>query len=309
MFNAQQVRALQQDSIKWLSFTDGEINADNVEELRNILRFHEHRYYVENDPLISDGEYDTIYKKLQKFEEVNVELVTVDSPTQRVGKGLIKSFPKVQHLVPMLSLDNSYNADDLIDFDRKVRELSKQDNIEYCIEPKFDGASISLVYENDQLLTGITRGDGEVGDDITPNIKQIRSLPLSAGFSKYGIETIEFRGEVLINKNNFATYNKGLMEEGLPPMANPRNAAAGTLRMKDPSIVSKRNLEAFLYHVSFLAAGNGQWAVGNRQDEAGNQPINQSTNQPINQLHETLHTRFNVTFYDRCNCTITISYS
>lgn len=252
MFNTQQVRALQQDSIKWLSFADGEMTADNVEELRNILRFHEHRYYVENDPLISDGEYDTIYKKLQKFEQENPGLLTPDSPTQRVGKGLIKSFPKVQHLVPMLSLDNSYNGDDLIDFDRKVRELSKQDNIEYCIEPKFDGASISLVYEKDQLLTGITRGDGEVGDDITPNVKQIRSLPLSAAFSKYGIDTIEFRGEVLINKNNFASYNKGLIEEGLPPMANPRNAAAGTLRMKDPAIVSKRNLEAFLYHVSYV---------------------------------------------------------
>ncbi|MFN0083231.1 MAG: NAD-dependent DNA ligase LigA, partial [Ferruginibacter sp.] len=268
MFNAQQVRALQQDSIKWLSFADGEITADNVEELRNILRFHEHRYYVESDPLISDGEYDTIYKKLQKFEGENPELITLDSPTQRVGKGLIKSFPKVQHLVPMLSLDNSYNGDDLIDFDRKVRELSKQDNIEFCIEPKFDGASISLVYEKDQLLTGITRGDGEVGDDITPNIKQIRSLPLSAAFAKYGIETIEFRGEVLINKNNFAAYNKGLIEEGLPPMANPRNAAAGTLRMKDPAIVSKRNLEAFLYHVSYI----GRQTTDNRPQTTDNGP-------------------------------------
>jgi len=256
MFNAQQVRALQQDSIKWLSSAEGEINAENVEQLRTVLRFHEQRYYVENDPIISDGEYDTIYKKLQKFEEANPKLVTPDSPTQRVGKGLIKNFPKVQHLVPMLSLDNSYNAADLIDFDRKVKELSKQENIEYCIEPKFDGASISLVYENDHLLTGITRGDGEVGDDITPNIKQIQSLPLSAAFSKYGIETIEFRGEVLMNKNKFAAYNKGLMEEGLAPLANPRNAAAGTLRMKDSSIVSKRNLEAFLYHVSYVSGGD-----------------------------------------------------
>ena len=272
MFNAQQVRALQQDSMKWLSSAEGEINADNVEDLRTVLRFHEHRYYVENDPLISDGEYDKIFKRLQHFEEASPEFITADSPTQRVGKGLIKNFPKVQHLVPMLSLDNSYNAEDLNDFDRKVRELSGTENIEYCIEPKFDGASISLVYENDQLLTGITRGDGEVGDDITPNVKQIRSLPLSAAFSNYGIETIEFRGEVLINKSNFAAYNTGLMEEGLPPMANPRNAAAGTLRMKDPAIVSKRNLEAFLYHVSYIAVGSGQWAVA----------INQPTNQPIN---------------------------
>jgi DNA ligase (NAD+) len=262
MFNAAQVKALQQDSIKWLSFSEGEITADNVEELRNILRFHEHRYYVENDPLITDGEYDTIFKKLEKFEAANPKLITKDSPTQRVGKGLIKNlpagqagFPKVQHLVPMLSLDNSYNADDLLDFDRKVRELSGIENIEYCIEPKFDGASISLVYENDTLLRGITRGDGEVGDDITPNIHQIRSVPINARISSYGIEQIEIRGEVLINKNNFAKYNEGLIEEGLPPLANPRNAAAGTLRMKDSAVVSKRNLEAFLYHVSYYSVG------------------------------------------------------
>ena len=177
----------------------------------------------------------------------------------------------------MLSLDNSYNAEDLIDFDRKVRELSRTENIEYCIEPKFDGASISLVYENDQLLTGITRGDGEVGDDITPNIKQIRSLPLSAAFSKYGIETIEFRGEVLMNKNKFAAYNKVLMEEGLAPLANPRNAAAGTLRMKDPAIVSKRNLEAFLYHVSYVGTGDVRHKTQDTRLDIT--PITQPTNQ------------------------------
>jgi DNA ligase (NAD+) len=289
MFNAAQVKALQQDSIKWLSFADGEITADNVEELRNILRFHEHRYYVESDPLITDGEYDTIFKKLEKFEAANPKLITKDSPTQRVGKGLIKNFPKVQHLVPMLSLDNSYNADDLIDFDRKVRELSGIENIEYCIEPKFDGASISLVYENDTLLRGITRGDGEVGDEITANIHQIRSVPINAKLSSYGIEQIEIRGEVLINKNNFAKYNEGLIEEGLPPLANPRNAAAGTLRMKDSAVVSKRNLEAFLYHVSYYSVGKEQLAVGKDSDKVNlfsefeEVKINQSTNQPTNQ--------------------------
>jgi DNA ligase (NAD+) len=278
MFNAAQVKALQQDSIKWLSFSEGEITANNVEELRNILRFHEHRYYVESDPLITDGEYDSIFKKLEKFEKENPSLVTPDSPTQRVGAGLIKNFPKVQHLVPMLSLDNSYNADDLIDFDRKVRELSGIENIEYCIEPKFDGASISLVYENDTLLRGITRGDGEVGDEITANIHQIRSVPINAKLSSYGIEQIEIRGEVLINKNNFAKYNEGLIEEGLPPMANPRNAAAGTLRMKDSAVVSKRNLEAFLYHVSYVSVGRGQLAEG--KDPISNSAIQQFNNIP-----------------------------
>ncbi len=289
MFNAAQVKALQQDSLKWLSFTEGEITVDNVEELRNILRFHEHRYYVESDPLITDGEYDTIFKKLEKFEKENPSLVTADSPTQRVGKGLIKNFPKVQHLVPMLSLDNSYNAEDLIDFDRKVRELSGVENIEYCIEPKFDGASISLVYENDTLVRGITRGDGEVGDDITPNIHQIRSVPINAKLSSYGIEQIEIRGEVLINKNNFAKYNEGLIEEGIPPLANPRNAAAGTLRMKDSAVVSKRNLEAFLYHVSYYAVGREQLARGKGQ--FANELINNSAIQQFNNL-PTTHSGF-----------------
>jgi DNA ligase (NAD+) len=292
MFNATQVKALQQDSIKWLSFSEGEITAQNVEELRNILRFHEHRYYVESDPLITDGEYDTIFKKLEKFEKENPSLITADSPTQRVGQALIKSFDKVQHLVPMLSLDNSYNADDLIDFDRKVRELSGVENIEYCVEPKFDGASISLVYENDTLARGITRGDGEVGDDITPNVHQIRSVPMRANFSSYGIEQIEIRGEVMINKSNFAKHNETLVNDGLPPMANPRNAAAGTIRMKDPAVVSKRNLEAFLYHVSYYSVGRGQWAVGDEQLAVGkgqlaNELFNQSTNQPINNIPKT----------------------
>ncbi|HNG62452.1 MAG TPA: NAD-dependent DNA ligase LigA, partial [Ferruginibacter sp.] len=161
----------------------------------------------------------------------------------------------VQHLVPMLSLDNSYNADDLLDFDRKARELSGLDSIEYCVEPKFDGASISLIYEHDLLSRGATRGDGEIGDEITPNIKQIRSVPLSAKFSDYGIDQVEIRGEVLMTKNNFKAYNDALMEEGLPPLANPRNAAAGSLRIKDTAEVGRRNLEAFLYHVSYVSTG------------------------------------------------------
>ncbi|MBS1496429.1 MAG: NAD-dependent DNA ligase LigA [Bacteroidetes bacterium] len=225
---------------------------EDIEGLRNVLRFHEQRYYVQNNPLISDFEYDSLYKLLEKYENEHPSVITKDSPTQRVGAGLIKDFPKRQHLVPMLSLENSYNADDLYDWDRKVRELSGLNEIEYCAEPKFDGASISLMYENDILEQGTTRGDGETGDDITPNIRQIKSVPLSAEFSKYGIQQIEIRGEVLLNKNNFKKYNDKLMEEGLPPLANPRNAAAGSLRIKDTKVVSSRNLEAFLYHVSYI---------------------------------------------------------
>ena len=256
MYHPQQVKALQTATLKWLN--DKNPSVKDIEELRDLLRFHEHRYYVMNDPLVSDYEYDTLYKLLEKFEKDNAGIITRNSPTQRVGAGLIKDFPKTQHLVPMLSLENSYNAQDLVDWDRKARELSKLDTIEYCAEPKFDGASISVIYEDDQLIRGVTRGDGETGDDITPNIKQVRTMPLSAVFSKYGIEQIEIRGEVLINKNNFKKYNDGLMEEGLPPLANPRNAAAGSLRIKDTKEVGRRNLEAFLYHVSYVATTDRQ---------------------------------------------------
>jgi DNA ligase (NAD+) len=151
----------------------------------------------------------------------------------------------------MLSLENSYDAADLLDWDRKARELTGLDNIEYCVEPKFDGASISLIYENDLLVRGATRGDGVAGDDITTNIKQIRSVPLSAKFSSYGIQQIEIRGEVLLNKINFKKYNEHLISQNLPPLANPRNAASGSLRIKDSGEVSRRNLEAFLYHISY----------------------------------------------------------
>jgi DNA ligase (NAD+) len=232
------------------------IERKEINVLRDMLRFHEYRYYILNDPLISDFEYDQLYKELEKIEIENPSLVSPDSPTHRVAKGLTKDFPAVQHLVPMLSLDNSYNSEDMVDFDRKAKELTGEKVIEYCVEPKFDGASISLIYENDLLVRGATRGDGVEGDEITTNIKQIRSLPLSAKFSAYGLQQAEIRGEVLINKNNFKKFNEQLMEQGLPPLANPRNAAAGTLRIKDPKEVSKRALEAFVYNISYyLVAG------------------------------------------------------
>ncbi|MDN3659262.1 NAD-dependent DNA ligase LigA [Ferruginibacter paludis] len=257
MYDNSQTKKLQSKTSDWLLAArekSDPVTTGKVDSLREILRFHEYRYYVQNDPLISDEEYDILYKLLEKFEKVHPELVTQDSPTQRVGKGLVSSFPKVQHLVPMLSLENSYNADDLLDWDRKAKELSGLSEIEYCVEPKFDGASISLIYDNDQLYRSATRGDGVVGDEITINTRQIKSLPLSAKFSSYGIEQIEIRGEVLINKNNFKKFNDKLIEEGIPPFANPRNSAAGSLRIKDTAEVGRRNLEAFLYHVSYITA-------------------------------------------------------
>ena len=252
MYSKDATQKLQKITSSFLKKVESsKINKNEIEELRDSLRFHEHRYYLLNEPLISDFEYDQLFKLLQKLEEENPKLVTPDSPTQRVAKGLTKDFPTVQHLVPMLSLENSYDEEDLIDFDRKARELTKLEEIEYCVEPKFDGASISLIYENDYLVRGATRGDGVEGDDVTSNIKQIRSIPLSAKFSDYGIVQIEIRGEVMINKNNFKKYNDSLIEQGMAPLANPRNAASGTLRIKDPVEVMRRNLEAFVYNVSY----------------------------------------------------------
>lgn len=223
-----------------------------VEELRKALRFHEYRYYVLNDPLIPDFEYDQVYKKLEQLENEDPSLITPDSPTRRVGNSLNTNFVSVPHLVPMLSLENSYNPQNLIDWDNRLKGLVNDQKIHFSVEPKFDGASISLIYTNDLLFRGATRGDGAAGDDITLNIKQIGSVPLSARFSDYGIEEIEIRGEVLLNKKNFRKFNELLAEEGIAPLANPRNAAAGSLRMKDPVAVRRRNLEAILYHVSFI---------------------------------------------------------
>ena len=280
MYNQEQTKELQQNTSDWLSSIDTNnsniITADDLEHLRNILRFHEYRYYVQNDPLISDFEYDSLYKLLEKTEKENPVLITPDSPTQRVGAGLVKDFPKVEHLVPMLSLENSYNAADLLDWDRKARELSLLDVVEYCVEPKFDGASISLIYENDLLTRAATRGDGVTGDEITSNTKKIKSVPLSAKFSQFGIEQVEIRGEVLINKNNFKAYNQKLMEEGLPPLANPRNAAAGSLRIKDTAEVGRRNLEAFLYHVSYLVNRPLSIADGDQPSTINHQPSTHS---------------------------------
>lgn len=256
MFNSEETIRLQEVSFRLLSLAS--IEEKDIELLRDVLRFHEYRYYILSDPLISDKEYDVLFTALEKLEKNNPSLIASDSPTQRVAKGLTTQFPVVQHLVPMLSLENSYNADDLRDFDRKAKELSGLSDIEYCVEPKFDGAGISLIYEDDKLVRGATRGDGVEGEEITINLKQIRSIPLSAKFSAHGIKQVEIRGEVMMNKESFRKYNETLLAQHLPPLANPRNAASGALRIKDPKEVSKRSLEAFLYHISDLITSDGQ---------------------------------------------------
>jgi DNA ligase (NAD+) len=264
MYSAAQTQHLEKVSSRFLA---AGASANDIEELRNALRFHEYRYYILSDPLISDVEYDRLYKQLESLEKQNPGLITKDSPTQRVGSSLNTGFPTVQHLVPMLSLDNSYNEEDLIDFDRKARENTGLEEIEYCVEPKFDGASISLIYEDDFLSRAVTRGNGVEGEEITTNIKQVRSIPLSASFSAYNIQLAEIRGEVLMSKSSFKKYNDQMEEEGLPVLANPRNAASGSLRIKDPKLVAKRNLEAFLYHVSYYTTLEGR-RVSDEQDHS-----------------------------------------
>ncbi|MCU0388032.1 MAG: NAD-dependent DNA ligase LigA [Chitinophagaceae bacterium] len=256
----------------WLMEEKSPGSPAEAEILRDVLRFHEYQYYHLDRALITDPEYDRLYKMLEAWEKANPGSVTPDSPTQRVGKSLNTQFATVTHLVPMLSLDNSYNASDLYDWDRKAKELAGNSMIEYCIEPKYDGASISIIYENDVLVRSATRGDGVQGDDITVNSRQIRNLPLRAPFSRYGIQSIEIRGEVVMTKKAFEGFNLQLMENGQPPLANPRNAAAGTLRMKDPAEVGRRKLEAFLYHVSYVSQ------ISNTQIPNSNSQIPNSKN-------------------------------
>lgn len=177
-----------------------------LDSLRNVIRFHEWQYYVQDNPLIADYEYDLLYKLLEYTESQHPDWLTSDSPTQRVSSDLVDQFQSVEHLNPMLSLENSYNAEDLQDFDQRVRKLCGLDSespLAYFAEPKFDGGSIAVIYENDYLVRAATRGDGIKGEEITNNARTIRSLPLKAAFSKYGIYKAELRGEAVISKSKF----------------------------------------------------------------------------------------------------------
>lgn len=228
--------------------------------LRETLIYHEWKYYVQNDPTISDYEYDQLYKKLEEIEQANPSEITPDSPTQRVANDLNTDSEQVSHIVPMLSLGNSYNKEDLLAFDKQVKKLcglSPDIDIEYCVEPKFDGGSIALVYQNNLLVRGATRGNGSQGEEMTANAKAIPSIPLKADFTKHGIYRAELRGEALIRKDNFDKINKARISEKLPLFANPRNAATGGLRMKDANETRKRELEAFIFQIGYAEDENG----------------------------------------------------
>lgn len=235
-----------------------------LEDLQKVIRYHEHRYYVLNDPVISDFEYDTLYKQLEAIEAAHPDWMHPDSPTQRVSADLTESFETAPHLTPMLSLANSYDAADLKDFDTQVKKLGRlpeETDVAYVVEPKFDGGTIVLIYEDDRLLRAATRGNGVVGEIMTNNAKAIRSIPVKAGFSKYGIKKVELRGEALIRKDNFGRINAQRAEEGQPLFANPRNAATGGLRMKDPKETAKRELEAFIYQLGYAEKPDGTDAL------------------------------------------------
>lgn len=261
----QQLDKLTNQLIKEAAQTDftHEAARDRIDDLKQVLHYHDWKYYVETSPSIRDFDYDQLFKQLKSLEQQYPDLLTEDSPTQRVAKTLSEDFPSVEHTVPMLSLENSYDEDDLNTFDSRVKELTGASHIDYCVEPKFDGSSIAIIYENDLLVRAATRGDGISGDEITINAKRMKSIPLSAPFSKFGIYKIEMRGEVVINKNTFAKINQKREEEGLQILQNPRNSAAGALRVKDSSEVVKRGLEAFMYTIAFAEDKNGNRILGN----------------------------------------------
>jgi len=237
---------------KTKAFISQDIGSADLNLLIDIIRYHEWRYYVQNDPIISDFEYDVLFQKLKDLESQNPELIDPGSPTQRVSSDLISEFDSVEHLSPMLSLDNSYNAEDLKKFDEQIHKLTGiEGDIVYSVEPKYDGGSIALVYENNLLTRGATRGNGSYGEAITHNVKVISSIPLKADFDSFGAKKVELRGEVLIRKENFEQINQSRQDAGLSLFANPRNAATGGLRMKDSGEARQRKMDAFIYQIGY----------------------------------------------------------
>jgi DNA ligase (NAD+) len=221
--------------------------AQRIEELRRQINYHNDRYYVEAKPEISDREFDRLLEELKKLEEAHPDLVTPDSPTQRVGGKPIEGFRTVRHRVPMLSIDNTYNADELREFDRRVRKgLGKGEAVKYVVEPKIDGVAMSMTYENGVFTFGATRGNGEEGDDVTHNLRTIHELPLRLKSDKPPT-LFEARGEVYMTREELARINRDRTARGLEPYANPRNLTAGTLKLLDPRQSAERRLRVFAY--------------------------------------------------------------
>ncbi|HCZ05895.1 MAG TPA: DNA ligase, partial [Thermotogae bacterium] len=217
---------------------------EEIERLRKEIEYHNYRYYVLNDPVITDEEYDRLMKRLIELEKKYPETITPDSPTQRVGGKILEGFKKVEHSEIMLSLDNTYSEEEVKAFDERIRREVGGD-VSYMCELKIDGVAITLRYNEGRLVLGATRGDGRVGEDVTENVKTVRSIPLVL---PEPID-IEVRGEIFMSKSEFERINKERMEEGLPLFANPRNATSGTLHQLDTSKVASRRLDSFMYHI------------------------------------------------------------
>lgn len=220
--------------------------AASVQQLREAIEQHNYRYYALDAPLISDAEYDRLFLDLQELEAAHPELITADSPTQRVGVAPLSEFAEVKHGIPMLSLNNAFAQEDVEAFDRRIREALAADEIEYAAEPKFDGLAISLVYERGMLARGATRGDGYVGEDVTANLRTIRAIPLRIA-GRNPPSMLEVRGEVLMLQADFAQLNRAQRDKGDKEFVNPRNAAAGSLRQLDPRVTASRRLAFFAY--------------------------------------------------------------
>ncbi len=224
-----------------------------IERLRQEIRRHDYLYYVLAQPEITDYEYDQLMKRLEELEQQYPEFITPDSPTQRVAGQPTKEFPVVHHRKPMLSLANTYNEEEVRDFDRRVRSLlSPGEAYEYVCELKIDGVAMSLLYENGILVRGATRGDGERGDDVTNNVKTIRAIPLKIEAEEPYLQNLEVRGEVYLQREALDQLNQERIANGEPPFANPRNAAAGSLKLQDPKEVAKRPLKMFCYYLDPL---------------------------------------------------------
>jgi len=218
------------------------------------LHEHNYLYYVKDAPVISDAEYDQLLRELQALEAQYPELVTPDSPTQRVGAPPLKAFGEVRHAVRMLSLDNAFSDEELADFDRRVRDRLDAGEVEYAAEPKLDGLAISLLYQDGTLVQAATRGDGETGEDVTQNVRTIASVPLKLAGRDIP-RTLEVRGEVYLSRKGFVALNRQMEAQGQKLFVNPRNAAAGSLRQLDPAVTAQRPLEIFCYGVGKVAGG------------------------------------------------------
>jgi len=226
-------------------------SAERVQELRRLIRYHEERYYLVNEPLITDSEFDALMNELRALEAAHPDLVTPQSPTQRVGGRVAAGFESTVHLEPMLSLDNAYNDEDLRAFDERVRRglgaAAGDAPLDYVAELKIDGLSIALTYEEGRLTRAATRGDGTTGEVVTHNVRTIRAIPLDLAGGP--ADRLEVRGEVYLPKSAFEKTNTEREAAGEPIFQNPRNAAAGTLRNLDPGLVAKRGLRAFTYQL------------------------------------------------------------